>query len=121
MKRKEHFTPDYTKHYVLQDINLIKGYKLTNDTTENENIIMNHIQIEINLSSTTGSEFFNEIKDKFTPEKLKSKYINNTNYIYAEYENGDMKTIEIKIMTNRHNPLELKAKKKLLCKINKYT
>ncbi len=121
MKRKEHFTPDYTKHYVLQDINLIKGYKIINDTTENENIIMNYIQIEINLSSTTGSDFFNEIKDKFTPEKLNSKYINHSNYIYAESEKGDMKTIEIRIMTNRHNPLEVKAKKKLLYRINKYT
>lgn len=36
MKKKEHFTPDYTKHYVLQDISLVKGYKLTNETTENE-------------------------------------------------------------------------------------
>lgn len=121
MKKKEHFTPDYTKHYVLQDISLIKGYKLTNETTENENIIMNHIKIEINLASSTGYEFYNEVKDKFTPEQLKSKYITNSNYIYAEDEKEDMKTIEIKIMTNRHNALEVKAKKKLLFKINKYT
>lgn len=34
MKKKEHFTPDYTKHYVLQEIGMIKGYKLENETTE---------------------------------------------------------------------------------------
>ena len=33
MKKKEHFTPDYTKHYVLQEIGMIKGYKLENRTT----------------------------------------------------------------------------------------
>lgn len=121
MKNKEHFTPDYTKHYVMQDISLIKGYKLTNETTETENIIINHIRIEINLASSTGNEFYNEIKDKFTPEQLPSKYITSSNYIYAEDEKEDMKTIEIKILTNRHDPLDLKAKKKLLFKINKYT
>ncbi len=121
MKKKEHFTADYTKHYVLQEIGMIKGYKLVNETTETAGLIMNHIHIEINLSSDTGHEFYEEIKDKFTPEAIKSKYINNSNYLYAESENGDLKTVEIKIMTNRKDPVDLKAKKKLLYKINKYT
>jgi len=109
MKKKEHFTPDYTKHYVLQEIGMIKGY------------IMNQIHIGINLSSDTGHTFYEEIKDKFTPEALSSKYITNSNYLYSEAENGDLKTIEIRIMTNRHDPIDMKAKKKLLYKINKYT
>ena len=121
MIKKEHFSADYTKHFVLQEIGLIKGYKLTNETTENENIIMNHIRIEINLSSSTGNEFYNEIKDKFTPEKLKAKYISHSNYVYSEKEADDLKTIEIMILTNRSDPMEVKAKKKLLAKINKYT
>lgn len=121
MKKKEHFTPDYTKHFVLQEIGMIKGYKLINETTETEGLIMNHIHIEINLASNTGHTFYEEIKDQFTPEALSSKYISNSNYLYAENENGDMKTIEIKIMSNRHDPIDMKAKKKLLYRINKYT
>lgn len=121
MKKKEHFTPDYTKHYVLQEIGMIKGYKLVNETTETEGLIMNQIHIEINLASDTGHTFYEEIKDKFTPEALSSKYITNSNYLYSEAENGDLKTIEIRIMTNRHDPIYMKAKKKLLYKINKYT
>ena len=62
---------------------------------------MNHIHIEINLSSDTGHQFYEEIKDKFTPEALKSKYITNSNYLYAGSEKEDLKTIEIKVMTNR--------------------
>ncbi len=123
MKKKEHFTPDYTKHYVLQEIGMVKGYKLVNETNETEGLIINHIHIEINLSSDTGHVFFEEIKDKFTPETLKSKYITNSNYLYAESEseNGELKTIEITIMTNRNDPVDIKAKKKLLYRINKYT
>lgn len=121
MKIKEHFTPDYTKHYVLQEIGMIKGYKLINETTETEGLIMNHIHIEINLSSDTGHQFYEEIKNKFTPEALNSKYINNSNYLYAETQKDDLLTIEIKIMTNRRDPIDIKAKKKLLYKINKYT
>ena len=105
MKKKEHFTPDYTKHYVLQEIGMIKGYKLVNETTETEGLIMNQIHIEINLASDTGHTFYEDIKDKFTPEA----------------ENGNLKTIEIRIMTNRHDHIDMKAKKKLLYKINKYT
>lgn len=100
---------------------MVKGYKLINETTETEGLIMNHIHIEINLSSDTGHQFYEEIKDKFTPEALKSKYITNSNYLYAESEKDDLKTIEIKIMTNRKDPVDMKAKKKLLYKINKYT
>ena len=36
-------------------------------------------------------------------------------------EKDDQKTIEIKILTNRHDPMDMKAKKKLLYRINKYT
>ena len=39
MKKKEHFTADYTKHYVLQEIGMIKGYKLVNETTETAGLI----------------------------------------------------------------------------------
>ena len=62
MKKKEHFTPDYTKHYVLQEIGMIKGYKLVNETTETEGLIMNQIHIEINLASDTGHTFYEDIK-----------------------------------------------------------
>ena len=92
-----------------------------NETTETEGLIMNQIHIEINLSSDTGHIFYEEIKDKFTPEALISKFITNSNYLYSEAENGDLKTIEIRIMTNTHDPIDMKAKKKLLYKINKYT
>ncbi len=121
MKLKEHFTADYTKHFVLQEISMIKGYKLTNETTETPDLIVNKINIEINLASETGHQFYKEIENKFTPEALDKKYITNSNYVYAESEQGDQKTIEIKIMTNRHDPVDVKAKKKLLYKINKYT
>ena len=121
MRKKEHFTADYTKHFVMEELELIKGYKLTNETTETPNIIVNTIKIEINLSSDTGHEFYEEIKDKFTPEALNPKYISNSNYLYAESEKDDQKTIEIKILTNRHDPMDMKAKKKLLYRINKYT
>ena len=100
---------------------MIKGYKLSNETNETPNTIINTIKIEINLSSDTGHEFYNEIKDKFTPENLDKKYISNSNYLYAENEKDDLKTIEIKIISNRHDPMDMKAKKKLLYKINKYT
>ena len=100
---------------------MIKGYKLVNETTETEGLIMNQIHIEINLASDTGHTFYEDIKDKFTPEALSSKYITNSNYLYSEAENGNLKTIEIRIMTNRHVHIDMKAKKKLLYKINKYT
>ena len=66
MRKKEHFTADYSKHFVMEELALIKGYKLTNETTETPNIIVNTIKIEINLSSDKGHEFYEEIKDKFT-------------------------------------------------------
>ena len=50
---------------------MIKGYKLVNETTETEGLIMNQIHIEINLASDTGHTFYEDIKDKFTPEALK--------------------------------------------------
>lgn len=121
MVKKEHFTADYSRHYVVEGLKLIKGYKLTNDTTETSNIIVNTIKIEINLSSDSGHELYNNIKDKFTPEALSSKYINNSNYLYAESGKDDMRTIEIRIYTNRNDPIDLKAKKLLLKKINRYT
>lgn len=113
--------PDYTKHYIYQDIGLIRGYTLTNETAESETLILNDIRITINLSSTTGAEFYKTIKDKFRPEKLKAKYITSTNYIYAETQTEDIIKLEIKILTDRNNPKEVKAKKKLLYRINKYT
>ena len=61
MRKKEHFTADYTRHFVMEGISLIKGYKLTNETNETPNIIVNTIKIEINLSSDTGHAFYNEI------------------------------------------------------------
>lgn len=112
---------DYTKHYVYQDIGLVRGYKLTNETNESETVIINDIKIEINMSSDIGNEFYHIIKDKFRPEDLKSKYIDHANYVYAENKNEDIITIEIKILTNKLNPKEVIAKKKLLQKINKYT
>lgn len=117
---KEQVNEEY-KHYVYQEIGLIKGYKLTNETNESDNIIINDIKIEINLESESGKQFWLEIKDKFKPEKLKSKYATSANYIYAEQETDGIINIAIKILTNKSNPLEVKAKKKLLHKINKYT
>lgn len=121
MRKKEHFTADYTRHFVMEELSMIKGYKLTNETNETPNTIVNTIKIEINLSSDSGHDFYNEIKDKFTPEALDPIYIKDSNYLYAESEKDDQKTIEIKIFTNRNNPIDVKAKKKLLQKINKYT
>ncbi len=112
--------PETYKHYVYRDIGMIKGYRLTNETNENENVIINHIKIEINLESDIGREFYSTIKDKFTPEKLSSKYVSSANYVYSEKENDGIRYIEIKILTDKSNPKEIKAKKKLLCRINKY-
>lgn len=109
------------KHYVYKEIGMIKGYKLTNETNESDGIIINDIQIEINLESETGSEFWNEIKGKFNPEVLPPKYATSANYIYAEQEIDGIMKITIKILTNKSNPEEIKAKKKLLHEINKYT
>lgn len=117
---KEQVNDEY-RHYVYQEIGLIKGYKLVNETTESEGIIINDIKIEINLESEIGKEFWDEIKDKFKPEKLKAKYATSANYIYAEKEMNGIMNVGIKILTNKGNPLEVKAKKKLLHKINKYT
>lgn len=121
MRRRTNPSPDYTRHYVLQEIGMVKGYKVINDTSETEGLIVNHIHIEINLSSKTGYEFYEEIKDKFKPEDLKCKYINAANYMYGESKNEDQITIEITLLTNRKLPKDIKAKKKILSKINKYT
>lgn len=112
---------DDMKHYVYREIGLIKGYKLTNETTENDNIVVNDIKIEINLSSISGVEFYTQIKDKFKPENLKPKYANSANYVYSEHQENDLILINIKILTNKSNKKEVIAKRKLLCKINKYT
>ncbi len=109
------------RHYVYEEIGLIKGYKLTNETTENEGIIINNIKIEINLSSTTGKEFYDSIKDKFKPENLSPKYASAANYVYSEKQSDDMIYIDIKILTDRSDKREVIAKRKLLYKINKYT
>ncbi len=114
-------TPEACKHYVYRDIGMIKGYKLTNETNENDSIIINHIRIEINLESDIGREFYETIRDKFTPESLSPKYATQANYVYSERQSDDIIHIEIKILTDKSNPKEVKAKKKLLCKINKYT
>ncbi len=119
-KQIEQLHKEY-KHYVYREIGLIKGYKLTNETTESEGVIINDIKIEINLESQIGQEFWNEIKDKFKPEKLSPKYATSANYIYSEQEENGVMNVAIKILTNKSNPLEVKAKKKLLHKINKYT
>ena len=120
MKTKSTET-DYTKHFAYQEIGMIKGYKLENETTESETLIINRIIIEINLASQIGSEFYATIKDKFKPETLSSKYISAANYVYSEVQNEDIIKIEIKILTNKLNPKEVAAKRKLLYKINKYT
>lgn len=120
LKQIEKINKEY-KHYAIQEIGLIKGYKLTNETTENENIIINHITIEMNLESETGKQLLEDVSDKFRPEQLKPKYINNANYIYTETEVNGIRRIEIKILTNRNNKKEVVAKRKLLQKINKYT
>lgn len=117
---KENISRQY-KHYVMQEISLIKGYRLVNETNENENIIINDIKIEINLESDIGQEFWNEIKDKFKPETLSPKYATSANYIYSENQQNGIMNISIKILTNKSVPNEVKAKKKLLHRINKYT
>lgn len=117
---KEQINEEY-KHYVYQEIGLIKGYKLLNETNENDSIIINDIKIEINLESQIGLEFWNEIKGKFRPEALSPKYATSANYVYSEQEHNGIMYILIKILTNKENHKEVKAKKKLLHKINKYT
>lgn len=109
------------RHYVYKEIGLIKGYKLTNETNESDGIIINNIRIEINLESEIGKEFWNEIKDKFKPESLPQKYATQANYIYTEQEIDGIMIIIIKILTNKSDKDEVKAKKKLLHEINKYT
>lgn len=118
--QKEQIAKEY-KHYVYQEIGLIKGYKLQNETNESDGIIINDIKIEINLESDVGKEFWNEIKGKFNPESLSSKYATSANYVYSEQKIDGVMNIVIKILTNKNNPLEVKAKKKLLHEINKYT
>lgn len=122
MKRKniEQVAKEYS-HYVYKEIGLIKGYKLLNETSESDGVIINDIKIEINLESKIGEEFWNEIKDKFKPESLPPKYATSANYIYSELEKDGIMNVAIKILTNKSNPIEVKAKKKLLHKINKYT
>lgn len=122
MKKKsiEQIQQEY-KHYVYKEIGLIKGYKLLNETSESDGIIINDIKIEINLESEIGAEFWNEIKDKFKPESLSPKYATSANYIYSEVELDGIMNVYIKILTNKSNPIEVKAKRKLLHKINKYT
>ena len=110
-----------TKHYIYRDIGMVKGYKLENETLESDVLIVNHIRIEINLSSGVGAEFYETIKDKFRPEALKPKYATAANYVYAEQCSDDIIRIDIKILTDKNNKDEVKAKKKLLCRINKYT
>ena len=112
---------DYTKYYAYQEIGMVKGYRLSNETNESESLIVNDIKIEVNLCSETGSDFYNSIKDKFKPERIKPKYVTATNYVYAETRNEDIIKIEIKILTNKLNHKEVIAKKKLLHDINKYT
>lgn len=109
------------RHYVYKEIGLIKGYKLTNETNESDGIIVNNIRIEINLESEIGQEFWNDIKDKFKPESLPEKYATSANYIYSEQEIDGIMNILIKILTKKSDKNEIKAKKKLLHEINKYT
>ncbi|MCM1165864.1 MAG: hypothetical protein NC299_09805 [Lachnospiraceae bacterium] len=119
-KQIEQIHKEY-KHYVYKEIGFIKGYKLTNETNESEGVVINDIKIEINLESQIGQEFWNKIRDKFKPENLSNKYATLANYIYSEKEENGMMNVAIKILTNKTDPLEVKAKKKLLHKINKYT
>ncbi len=117
----KHREPDYTKYYAYQDIGMVKGYKLINETNESETLVVNDIKIEINLCSETGAEFYDKIKDKFRPERISPKYATSTNYVYAESLSEDIVKIEIKILTNKLDPKEVIAKRKLLHDINKYT
>lgn len=109
------------KHYVYREIGMIMGYKLTNETNETEGIVTNTIKIKINLESKSGKELYKNIANKFTPDALKSKYITSTNYIYGEYQDDGIVTISIQILTDLDNKKEVKAKRILLKKINKYT
>ncbi len=118
MKKKDE---NDSKHYVYRDIGMVKGYKLENETFESDVLVVNHIRIEINLSSDAGAEFYSTIKDKFRPENLRPKYATAANYVYAQQHSDDIVRIEIKILTDKNNKNEVKAKKKLLCRINKYT
>jgi len=120
IKEKENINEEY-KHYVYKEIGLIKGYKLLNETNESDGIIINNIKIEINLESGVGKEFYDTIKDKFKPENLSPRYATSANYVYSENQNNGLVYIDIKILTNKSNPIEVKAKKKLLKEINKYT
>ncbi len=120
IKEKANIQEEY-RHYVYKEIGLIKGYKLLNETNENDGIIINNIRIEINLESGVGKEFYDTIKDKFKPENLSPKYATSANYVYSETQNNGLVYIDIKILTNKSNPVEVKAKKKLLKEINKYT
>ncbi len=110
-----------TTHYTYQDEPMKQGYRLVNETTENDKRIINTIRITANLESKSGKELYSNIKNKFKPEELKAKYITSTNYIYGENSTDNIINIEIKIVTDTTNPQEVKAKKKLLHKINKYT
>ena len=109
------------KHYVYQEIGMIRGYKLTNETNETDGIVINTIKIEINLESKSGQELYRNIANKFEPEKLKSKYVSSANYVYSEYEDDGIIYITIKILTDLDNKKEVAAKRVLLKKINKYT
>ena len=109
------------KHYVYQEIGMIRGYKLTNETNETDGIVINTIKIEINLESKSGQELYRNIANKFEPEKLKSKYVSSANYVYSEYEDDGIIYITIKILTDLGNKKEVAAKRILLKKINKYT
>lgn len=120
IKEKANIQEEY-RHYVYKEIGLIKGYKLLNETNESDGIIINNIRIEINLESGVGKEFYDTIKDKFKPENLSPKYATSANYVYSENQNNGLVYIDIKILTNKSNPIEVKAKKKLLKEINKYT
>lgn len=112
---------DLDKHFVYREIGMVKGYKLENETLESDALIINHIKIEINMSSNVGVEFYNTIKDKFRPENLKPKYATSANYVYSEKTFDDMIKLEIKILTDKSNKKEVVAKRKLLYRINKYT
>lgn len=114
-------TDDLNRHFVYRDIGMVKGYKLENETLESDTLIINHIKIDINMSSNVGAEFYGTIKDKFRPENLKPKYATAANYVYTEKEFEDIIRIEIKILTDKTNRREIIAKRKLLCRINKYT
>lgn len=120
LKSLEYIDGKY-KHYIYREIGMIKGYKLTNETNETEGIVINTIKIEINLESKSGQELYRNIENKFTPEKLSSKYITSANYVYSEYEEDGIVNISIKILTDLDNPKEVTAKKILLKRINKYT